>query len=216
MRQDPRQRRPGPHHGPGSRWRSLARRMAVGVLGALGVLGSLGLAGCSMPRVSQVLPAAPVPVYERETFDARSAFARDFVAGTADTCNAARRALLSQGYIASSGAATDNDQVQAQKRFQPEGEVHAVIEFHVVCAPSARGERTTVLYASAVHDRFTLKKSSTAASIGVSPLGSISVPIRSGSEALIKVGSETIASRGFYERFFELVEKILAEQKGLD
>ena len=174
------------------------------------------LAGCAMPRMSQVLPAAPVPVYERETFDARSAFARDFVASTGDTCNAARRALLSQGYIASPGAPADADQVQAQKRFQPEGEVHALIEFHVVCAPSARGERTTVLYASAVHDRFALKKSSNAASIGLSPLGSISLPIRSGSEALIKVGSETIASRSFYERFFELVEKILAEQKGLD
>ena len=34
--------------------------------------------------------------------------------------------------------------------------------------------------------------------------------------ALIKVGSETIASRSFHERFFELVEKILAGQKGLD
>jgi hypothetical protein len=39
---------------------------------------------------------------------------------------------------------------------------------------------------------------------------------RARSEALIKVGSETIASRSFYECFFELVEKILAEQKGLD
>ena len=174
------------------------------------------LAGCSMPRMPQVLPVAPVPVYERETFDARSAFARDFVATPADTCNAARRALLSQGYIASAASTTDADQVQAQKRFQPEGDVHALIEFHVVCAPSSRGERTTVIYASAVHDRFALKRSSNAASIGVSPLGSISVPIRSGSEALIKVGSETIASRSFYERFFELVEKILAEQKGLD
>jgi hypothetical protein len=181
---------------------------------AAAVLGlSMLLGGCAVQRL---LPAAPVPVYERETFDARSAFARDFVASPADTCNAARRALLSQGYIASGAAPIEGDQVQAQKRFQPEGDVHALIEFHVVCAPSSRGERTTVLYASAVHDRFTLKKSSTAASLGVSPLGSISLPIRSGTEALIKVGSETIASRSFYERFFELVEKILAEQKGLD
>jgi hypothetical protein len=178
------------------------------------VLCALFLGACSVQRI---LPAPPVPVYERETFDARSAFARDFVASPADTCNAARRALLSQGYVAASTAApSDGDQVQAQKRFQPEGDVHAVIEFNVVCAPSVRGERTTVVYASAVHDRFTLKKSNSAASLGVSPLGSISLPIRSGTEAMIKVGSETIASRNFYDRFFELVEKILAEQKGLD
>ena len=90
------------------------------------------------------------------------------------------------------------------------------IDFTVVCAPSARGEPTTTLFVSAVQDRYALKKSTTSASVGVAPFGSISVPVSQSSEALVKVASETIPSGAFYERFFELVEQVLSTQKGLD
>ena len=74
----------------------------------------------------------------------------------------------------------------------------------------------TVAFVNAVQDRYALKKSSTSASVGVAPFGSISVPVSQSSEALIKVASETIPDGAFYERFFDLVESILATQKGLD
>jgi len=35
------------------------------------------------------------------------------------------------------------------------------------------------------------------------------VPLTAGSEALVKVGSETIASEAFYDSFFELVRGYL-------
>jgi hypothetical protein len=54
------------------------------------------------------------------------------------------------------------------------------------------------------------------ASVGVSPLGSISLPLASSTDSLVKVGSETIPPGRFYDRFFDLVEQFLAEQKGLD
>ena len=49
------------------------------------------------------------------------------------------------------------------------------------------------------------------ASVGLGGIGSVSLPFSSGSEALVKVGSETIASDKFYDSFFELVRKYLAD-----
>ncbi len=170
-------------------------------------------AAAAAAACSAVAPASNPRVYERESFDARNAFSREFVASPADTCNAARRALLSQGYIVQSA---QDDQMDARKRFQPEAESHVQIEFHVVCSPLARGQPTTVAFVSAVQDRYTLKKNPMSASVGVSPLGSISLPLASATDSLVKIGSETIPPGRFYDRFFDLVEQFLAEQKGLD
>ena len=169
------------------------------------------LSGCFTPRF---VNRPPPKVYERETFSVASGFSREFVASPTDTCNAARRALLSQGYIVA--ASSNAEQVQAHKRFQSEGESHVQIEFNVVCASSAKTQPTTAMFVSAVQDRYELKKSSTSASVGVAPFGSISVPVSQSSEALVKVASETIPAGPFYERFFDLTETVLAEQKGLD
>jgi hypothetical protein len=153
-------------------------------------------------------------VYERETFDRPTAFSREFVASPADTCNAARRALLSQGYVVT--AAQDEQQMDARKRFQPADEQHVQIEFHVVCSPLARGQRNAIAFVSAVQERYRVKKNPMSASVGVSPIGSISLPLASATDSLVKVGSETIPPGLFYDRFFDLVEQFLAEQKDLD
>ena len=50
-----------------------------------------------------------------------------------------------------------------------------------------------------------------ASDVGLGGIGSVSLPFSSGSEALVKVGSETIASDKFYDSFFELVRKYLAD-----
>lgn len=156
----------------------------------------------------------PAPrVYEQESFDQRNAFSREFVASPADTCNAAERALLSQGYVVQ---VISPEQMGARKRFQPDADTHVQIEFHVVCSPVARGQPTAVAFVSAVQDRYTIKKTPSNASVGVAPFGSLSLPLSSSSDSLVKVGSETIPAGRFYERFFDLVEEFLAEQKGLD
>jgi hypothetical protein len=185
-----------------------ASRHAAPLLRTLALCAAAAAGACS-----SLAPASNPRVYDRETFDARDAFSREFVASPADTCNAARRALLSQGYIVQ---ATRDDQMDARKRFQPESEQHVQIEFHVVCSPLARGQPTTVAFVSAVQDRYTLKKNPMSASVGVSPIGSISLPLASSTDSLVKVGSETIPPGRFYDRFLDLVEQFLAEQKGLD
>jgi hypothetical protein len=78
-----------------------------------------------------------------------------------------------------------------------------------VCAPDSKGSNSTTAFVNAVRDRYSLKKSSNSASLGVGVLGSVSLPIGYTDDALVKVASETIQTKKFYQQFFELVERYL-------
>ncbi|HEF5181818.1 TPA: DUF2242 domain-containing protein [Burkholderia cenocepacia] len=156
------------------------------------------LAACSSP---------PKPIYQQEQFDATSSpYAHTFHSKSDAACESARRALLSQGYVVSSSR---NDAVDGSKNFQPSNDMHVVIEFHVVCADANADGSSSIAYVNAVQDRYTLKKSNTSASVGLSVFGSLSLPIGSSDDALVKTASETIPAGVFYERFFNLVEHFL-------
>jgi hypothetical protein len=45
--------------------------------------------------------------------------------------------------------------------------------------------------------------------VGLSVLGSLSLPIRSNSDSMVKISSETVPAGKFYDRFFSLVEHYL-------
>lgn len=134
-----------------------------------------------------------------------SPYLHNFDNDNARTCEAARRALLSQGYMTTM---TRPDTVDATKNFQPASDSHVVIEFHVVCT-QGDAANTSVVYANAVQNGYEMKKSDTSASVGLSILGSLSLPIRSNNDAMVKVSSETIQSGTFYDRFFDLVSRYL-------
>lgn len=132
-----------------------------------------------------------------------SPFSRTFKVGSSDACEAARRALLNQGYLTT---LSQTDRIDATKDFQPNGDSHVTVEFHVVCTPGVDADGSSVMYANAIQSGYTLKKSDTSASVGLSILGSVSLPIRSNSDAMVKVSSETIQSNAFYDRFFDSVD----------
>ncbi|MFG6459040.1 DUF2242 domain-containing protein [Roseateles sp. BYS96W] len=170
------------------------------------LLGSL-LAGCgSMPASSAEKAAGKV--YQRESFSAEETFSRLFDADVATTCEAARRALLSQGYVISRA---ESGVVRGSKHFQPGGEAHVEIAFNVVCVGDGPAQQIATAYVSAQQDRYVLKKNPQAASLGVSALGSISVPLSSTEDSLVKVASETIPAGEFYDRFFTLMQRMLRE-----
>ncbi|HEY2000028.1 DUF2242 domain-containing protein [Paraburkholderia sp.] len=161
---------------------------------AASLLGLAALAACS---------STPQPKFQQELFDTgASPFARNFNASTTDSCEAARRALLSQGYMTT---LTHPDTVDGTKNFQPTGDTHVVVEFHVVCTAGEEASDTSIVYVNAVQNGYALKKSDTSASVGLSVLGSLSLPIRSNNDEMVKVSSETIPSGKFYDRFFGLV-----------
>ncbi len=155
------------------------------------------LGACSSPKPKfqedQLLSTAP------------SQFSRSFNYASTDACESSRRALLSQGYMTTM---TRNDSVDATKNFQPTLDQHIVVEVHVVCTPGD-ASNTSMVYVNAVQNGYALKKSDTSASVGLSILGSVSLPIRSNSDEMVKISSETIQSGPFYSRFFDLVGRYL-------
>jgi len=178
---------------------SLATPLAI-------LLAALVLAGCgsSPRRVS----------YEPEEFDSTTTHARSYAASEAQTCEAARRALLSQGYLIT---AANSDLVTGRKNFQPAAEVHVEVEFRVVCArdsqaSTAKGKtpaRSSIAFVTALQDRYGIKKTNNSASVGVGVLGSVSLPFSSSDDAMVKVASETLTDERFYDRFFALLDRYL-------
>ncbi|ESW38804.1 DUF2242 domain-containing protein, partial [Pseudomonas taiwanensis] len=172
------------------------------VFGALGLaLVLAGVTGCSSKKAA---------VYEHENFDDSGTFSRSFPVSDAGSCEAARRALLSQGYIITSSGA---NQVVGNKSFQQNSENHLQISFNVTCAPDVSDEQRSTMFANALQDRYALKKSNTSASLGVGVLGSVSMPIGSSDDSMVKVASETVTAAQFYDRYFALVESYLPKPK---
>ncbi|MDB5993938.1 MAG: putative lipoprotein [Pseudomonas sp.] len=159
-------------------------------------------AGCSSKKAA---------IYEHENFDDSGTFSRNYPVTDTQTCEAARRALLSQGYIITS---SDPKLISGHKSFQQTGDTHMEISFSVVCADDGSEGHHATMFANALQDRYALKKTNNSASLGVGVLGSVSMPIGSSDDSMVKVASETVSSAKFYERFFTLVELFLpAEAK---
>lgn len=163
----------------------------------------IGLSACSTLPAMQAQSSANT---QPEEFLSSAAFTQSFPGTERQTCEAARRALLSQGYVISEAA---DAAVKGRKYFQPEADVHVQIEFHVTCAPNTQGSNSATAFANAVRDRYTLRRSTNSASLGVGALGSISLPFGSSDDALVKVASETIPAKQFYSQFFDLLERYL-------
>ena len=154
-------------------------------------------AGCSSKKAA---------IYEHENFDDSGTFSRTYPVSDAATCEAGRRALLSQGYIITS---SDPKLVSGHKSFQQTGDTHMEISFNLVCAEDGGAGHRATMFANALQDRYALKKTNNSASLGVGVLGSVSMPIGSSDDSMVKVASETVSAAKFYERFFALVELFL-------
>ena len=173
-------------------------RSVVSWVLALGL--AWGLVGCASPT--------PPRHTVQEHFGSEETYSRLIPGSVTQSCEAARRALLSQGYILIN---TQPDLVDAKKSFQPALEIQQEMMIRVVCLPDTPPERWSLLFVTAIQDSYALKKSATSASVGLGGIGSVSLPFSSTSEALVKVGSETIASDAFYDSFFDLVRRYLAD-----
>ncbi|AOB33300.1 hypothetical protein AKI39_01135 [Bordetella sp. H567] len=167
--------------------------------------GCMALAGCSSP---------PKQAYP-ETFKDTNTYSRSYQASDAATCEAARRALLSQGYTIGKA---QTDGVEGQKNFQVQDDdkQHQVISFHVVCTSDHQASPNTTVFVNAVQDRYIIKKTSSSAGVGLSVLGSVSMPFSSNDDSLAKVSSETISASSFYDGFFDLLQRYLPQKESKD
>lgn len=156
------------------------------------------IAGCSGPQSAIV--------YKAEKFDSPDIYTRRFPVTAGVVCEAARRALLSQGYIITAASA---NQIDGGKSFQPKNDMHVQIAFRVVCASDNIDGKTSSVFVNALEDQYALKKINNSVGLGVGALGSLSLPFSSSDDSLVKVASETISAESFYTRFFQLIERYL-------
>ncbi|QHG88220.1 DUF2242 domain-containing protein [Xanthomonas cucurbitae] len=162
------------------------------------LLGALAtLAGCGGSKGDTMLM--------RESFDSDDTYSRNVAATSAQACEAARRVLLSQGYAVTRADATG---VEGSKNFQlKDAEQSEQLNLRISCASQDGGKAQ--VFVSALQDRYALKKSSTSASVGVGMLGSLSLPVGSSGDSLVRVSSTTVQDAAFYKRFFERLTSYL-------
>jgi hypothetical protein len=137
-----------------------------------------------------------------ETFGAEDTYSRTYPTSPATACEAARRALLGQGYVIAKQA---DEALEATKVFQPQSDVHTQLNVRATCVAQLGGG--AIVFINAVQDRYALKSQSSSASVGVSMVGSVSVPIPMGGNNanLVRVGSNTVQNQEFYSRLFDRV-----------
>ncbi|MEW6692664.1 MAG: DUF2242 domain-containing protein [Pseudomonadota bacterium] len=172
------------------------RTLSIGLLLAL----SLALSACGSlgsRSASKEPPPSDSPFQKQFAVDAQAA------------CAAANRALLGDGYITDQVSV---DKIKGRKAYRSDGDRSTVIEMTVVCLPDTGGGST--LYANGLRSNYELKKSATPASIGVSVIGSVSLPIGQSADSMVKTTDETITEREFYRKFFASVESILHAMEG--
>lgn len=145
--------------------------------------------------------------YNEESFSSDSPFKLRVDGDIEAACESARRSLLGQGYLID---AASSEEVKGRKAARVEGQQNAFIEMTVVCVPERGG---STVFATGVLSTYDLKKNSSSASVGLSALGSISLPIGQSVDSLVKVSEQTIDDKEFYKRFFSAVETILGEMR---
>ncbi|AOG25243.1 hypothetical protein BSY15_206 [Acidovorax sp. RAC01] len=177
-------------------WRACARLAALATLAGAALVMLSGCVATSGPRTFDV----------QENFNSATTFSRLFDATPTQTCEAARRALLSQGYIVGASGA---ELVEGKKSFQPDAESHLQMTVRVVCVPEANEGKVSLGFVTALQDTYALRKTNNSASVGVGAIGSVSLPFSASSDSLVKVGSATVTKDTFYENFFDLVKRYL-------
>jgi len=168
---------------------------------------SIATAGLSASVMLLAACTATPTIDERDAFtQENNTYSRSFAAPSQVACEAGRRSLLGQGYIIDKA---EPNRVSGHKNYQDKenDDQHAQIVFNVDCTPGGDGH--AIVYVSALRDLYTMKKSSNSASVGLSVLGAVSMPMGASDDSLVKTSSETISRRAFYDGFFEQVTRNL-------
>ena len=151
-------------------------------------------------------------VYERERFAADAPHSRALDVPPPAACQAARRALLSQGYFLYVEEAA---RLHGRKFFRPAPGTSVELVINVACLPAPGVDSRSVVYAAAWQDDFVTRRNPVAASVGVPVMGNVSMPVASTDDALVKVGVETVQDPSYYQRFFDLlVSNVNANDRG--
>ena len=108
------------------------------------------------------------------------------------------KATITKGLVYHERAELRDDDLVGQLFIQPSIE-------------DAQGQ-LSLAFVTGVQESYGLKKANTSASLGLSAIGSLSIPLNSSSDSMVKVGVETISEESFYDGFFSLLQQYLNEK----
>ncbi|MDD2894051.1 MAG: DUF2242 domain-containing protein [Halothiobacillaceae bacterium] len=137
-----------------------------------------------------------------------SPYQKQFAEDASSVCAAANRALLGDGYLTEPLV---SDKLKGRKSYRVDSEHSAVVDMTVICLANPDGSSS--VYANGLRTIYEMKKSSTSASVGVSVLGSLSLPIGQSADSMVKTTEETISEREFYAAFFSELESNLSDTR---
>jgi hypothetical protein len=167
------------------------RRIGATLIAVIAALG-----GCASGRHDKA----------SERFSANAPFSKT-ISGSGDSvCWSVKRALLSQGYMLE--RATDSGVLTGTVDSQPKPKLNVTTRMQTTCADNRDG--TSIVFATASREENQLQKMKQTTSAGIGP-ATITMP--SGSAKVLGiVRRETITDPHFYDGFFALVEKFVAQE----
>ena len=150
--------------------------------------------------------ASPKHDVARGNFSAAAPFSKT-IAGSGDTvCWSVKRALLSQGYMLD--RPTDSGVLTGTRDYQPNPKLNVTLHLQTTCADNRNG--TSIVFVSANREDSRLQKMKQTTSLGVGP-ATLTMPSGS-AKVLGTVRRETIQDPSFYNNFFSLVERFVADE----
>lgn len=142
----------------------------------------------------------------RDGFSAAAPFSKT-LAGSGDTvCWSVKRALLSQGYMLD--RPSDSGVLTGTRDYQPNPKLNVTLHLQTTCADNRDG--TSIVFVSASREDSRLQKMKQTTSVGVGP-ATLTMPSGS-AKVLGVVRRETIQDPHFYDEFFGLVQRYVADE----
>jgi Uncharacterized protein conserved in bacteria (DUF2242) len=139
-------------------------------------------------------------------FSAAAPFSKT-ISGSGDAvCWSVKRALLSQGYMLDRPA--ESGILTGTMDSQPKPKVNVSIHLQTTCADNRNG--TSIVFATATREESQLQKMKQSTSAGIGP-ATVTMPAGS-AKVLGVVRRETIQDPDFYNNFFLLVDKFVAQE----
>jgi len=145
--------------------------------------------------------------FTQESFSIDSPYKSRLDSNSTIACESARRVLLGDGYIIDT---YNKEHIKGRKAYLSDSDRSTFIEMNVVCVDEPDG---SMVYANGLLSTYDVKRSGGSASVGVSALGSVSLPFGQSVDSMVKTSDETILDREFYRRFFNVVHIVMARIK---
>jgi uncharacterized protein DUF2242 len=143
----------------------------------------------------------------RDSISAQAPFSRTFPGSGDAVCWSVKRALLSQGYLLD--RSSDGGVMTGTRDFQPEPKLNVSYHLQTTCADNRDG--TSIVFVTATREDSRLQKMKQSTSMGIGP-ATLTMPSGS-AQVLGVVRRETIKDPSFYNRFFELVQGFVAQER---